>query len=78
MNACAKCGSSEIKIEFVPSGKLIDSSSLKNEKSEFIKSSEYDYYYQLTAAKDHLKKRCLSCGHVLRARTLDDKTTGDK
>lgn len=74
MENCKKCGSSEIETKFVTKGDLIDSSSISKVVSEFTNNSEYDYFYKVTAKKDHLRKRCLNCNYIFRVRTLDDKS----
>jgi hypothetical protein len=59
--SCGVCNSKDVKITFVKRNSLIDSSSFHRVDNEFISASEYDYYYKLTAAKDHILCRCNVC-----------------
>lgn len=62
---CVKCGSGNITTTYVPAGKLINSSSMVRVNDEFIRSSEYDYFYKLKAKIEHLLKKC-DCGYTWR------------
>ena len=70
---CEKCGSEDLDTQFVQYGQLIDSSSTRRVENEFIWCSEYDFFYKLSAAKDHLKITCGNCGYSYRTNTLDDR-----
>lgn len=76
MNNCIKCGGTEIHTRFVERGELIDRSSPNKVISEFTCNSEYDYFFKVTASKEHLKKSCRNCGYSWRERALDDSTVG--
>lgn len=73
MARCCKCDSSNVNAKFIQSGALINSSSLRNVNNEFIDSVEYDYFYKLTAKKDHLRFECGYCGYIWRENTKDAK-----
>ena len=63
MEYCYKCASEDINTKYVKDGELINSSSMQEIDNEFIRSSEYDYFYKLTAKKEHLLKSCRNCGY---------------
>ena len=69
MEYCYKCASEDINTKYVKDGELINSSSMQEIDNEFIRSSEYDYFYKLTAKKEHLLKSCRNCGYELRVNT---------
>lgn len=71
MEYCRKCGSNDILTTHIEKGKLIDSSSIKQVENEFIASSEYDFYYRLTANKEHLSRHCRNCQYDWREKTAD-------
>jgi hypothetical protein len=73
MKDCKKCGSNDIQTRYIEEGELIDSSSTCKVETEFVTSSEYDYFYQLTAKKGHLDKHCRNCQHGWLENTLDSK-----
>ena len=73
MSKCTKCGSEDILTRFVKYGELIDSSSTKRIENEFISSSEYDFFFQLKAKKDHLDKCCRCCQYNWCENTLDNQ-----
>lgn len=66
MDNCSKCGSDKIDTKYFKKGELITSSSFTKVDNEFVRSSEYDFYYKLTAEKEHLKKHCTNCSHKWR------------
>lgn len=70
--ACKKCGGTKITANHIKDGQLINSSSFKKIDNEFIRSSEYDYFYKLTANKEHLLKSCPTCSYSWRESTLDN------
>jgi len=59
---CDACGSDDVKKRFVAERSLIDSSSTRRIENEFIRCSEYDFFYKLTAEKDFLMCTCNECG----------------
>lgn len=69
---CAKCSEKDIVTKFIESGELIDSSSKKSVKNEFVSSSEYDFYFKLTAKKDHLHRHCRNCQYSWREKCADE------
>lgn len=69
---CPKCESDRILTRFVSDGELINSSSFNRIEDEFVTSVEYDFFYKLKAAKDHLKKHCGNCQYVWRISTADN------
>ncbi len=71
MKQCKKCGSEEIATNYFKPGDLITSSAREKSTSEFIHSSEYDYYWKLTAYKEHLRLYCNDCGHIWLTRCHD-------
>lgn len=64
---CSKCGSEKIKTRHVADGSLINSSSFDKVDNEFVRSSEYDYFFKLTAKMEHLLETC-ECGYSWRER----------
>ena len=70
---CPKCESDGILTRYVSGGALIDSSSYQKIENNYIKSSEYDFFFKLTAKKDHLQKHCGNCQYTWRVNTADDK-----
>jgi len=70
---CKKCDSADLVTRFVESGSLIDSSSLVMVNNDFVISSEYDFYWKLTANKDHLQKNCRNCQYSWRENCKDDE-----
>jgi len=64
---CLKCESGNIKTRHIPAGALINSSSLAKVENEFVRSSEYDYFFKLTAKTEHLLKTC-ECKYSWRVR----------
>ena len=69
MSECNKCGSEKTRQKYIPEGKLITASSLKKIDNEFIRSSEYDYYFSLISKKEHLFFNCIDCGYETRINT---------
>jgi len=69
MSECVKCHSDKVNVSYVPEGELIDSSSYKRVENDFITSSEYDFFFKLTAKKEHLHNKCNGCGYVWREST---------
>ena len=59
---CKKCRSSDVDINYIKDDELIDSSSIKKIETEFVSSSEYDFYFKLKAKKEHLLSTCGNCG----------------
>jgi uncharacterized Zn finger protein len=72
-NKCEKCGSESFSKRFIPYRSLINSSSTKKVSNEFIDCSEYDFFYKLTAGKDHLLLKCEECGFTERVNCIDTK-----
>lgn len=66
---CDKCGSMNVKTSYIKDGKLINPSSCEKIDNDFIQSSEYDYFYQLKAKKEHLSVICSNCGYETRKDT---------
>jgi hypothetical protein len=64
---CSKCNSQNIKTGYVGEGELVASSSQMKVDNEFVRSSEYDYFFKLTAKTEHLSKKC-ECGYSWRER----------
>jgi len=73
MMECKKCGAQELSTRYVRYGELITSSGSEWVNNEFVNSSEYDFFFKLTSAKDHLLVSCKKCGYAERARTSDDR-----
>ena len=71
MNNCPKCNYNDPVVTFIKDGGLITSSSFKRIDDEFVRSSEYSYYFKLTAKKDHLYKHCRECQYSWREKTSD-------
>jgi len=63
MHNCDKCCGADISTKYIKQGKLITSSSRVKIEDEFTSSSEYDFYFKLTAKKDHLHLHCMNCGY---------------
>ena len=70
---CEKCGSDDILVRYIEEGQLIDSSSFKKVENEFIKSSEYDMYFQLKAKKEHLHNHCRNCQYQSNTRVNNNE-----
>lgn len=66
MDACSKCGGTDLLVRHVANRQLIDHSSMRKVETEFITSDEYDFFYKLTAAKEHLLKHCRQCQYAWR------------
>ena len=64
---CPKCKSTKLTREFIPRGQYITGSARHRHTSPFVHSSEYDFFWKWTAAKDHFVVTCSSCGHKYRA-----------
>ena len=73
MNTCKKCGSEEVGTCYVKEGEHITSSCRSEHTSEFIYSSEYDFYWKWTACKEHLNHTCNDCGNNWLTKCLDAK-----
>ena len=73
MDKCIKCGGKELSIKHIPEGTLINSSSTRSVSDEFQYSVEYDFYYKVKAAKEHLNIICKTCGFSLRKNTIDNQ-----
>lgn len=71
MKSCNKCSSLNLSVSHVPEGRLIKSSSLSKIENEFIRSSEYELFYKLTANKEHLHFSCRECGFDWRENTAN-------
>ena len=71
MRTCSKCESHNVKTTYVDKGQIIDSSSIKKVENEFVTSSEYDFFFRLNAAKEHLHIKCDECGYDCRVNTLN-------
>lgn len=74
MNACPKCSGKNVVVAFIPKNSLINHSGRTEIETEFVTSSQYDFFWQHKAAKDHLKKHCRSCQYVWRESTADEVT----
>ena len=61
INSCSKCGNTDLLVRYIPRGQLIDHSSRYKVDNEFCYSNEYDFYWQVKSAKEHLTKHCRSC-----------------
>ena len=72
MNNCSKCDSGDILTRHVKQGELVDSSSRVEVEDEFISSSEYDFYYQLKAKKEHLHRHCRNCQYEWNENTVNN------
>ena len=68
---CKKCGSSDVGVKLIKEGQHITGSARNKSDSEFIRSSEYDFYWKWTAYKEHLLKSCNSCKNTWRTKCLD-------
>jgi len=68
---CVKCHSDDVNTSYVPEGDLINSSSYERVENEFVRSSEYDFCFQLKAKKEHLHFKCNECGYDWRESTMD-------
>jgi len=75
--SCAKCGSDDLCIKIQPEGLLITTSARGRHPSEFVYSSEYDYYWSHTVEKEHLLIHCRCCQHEWREACLDANRAGD-
>jgi len=73
MDNCKKCNSDDILTRFVEADELIDHSSHFKINDEFVSSSEYDFYFQLKAKKEHLNKHCRNCQYAWREDTADNR-----
>jgi len=71
MGNCCKCGSKDVLTGYVHDGECCDSSSDYEINNEFIYSTEYSYFYKLTAVKEHLYKVCRNCQYKWRENTKD-------
>ena len=60
-STCSKCGSDNILIRHIPEGAMINGSSRHEVETEFVASSEYEFFWKLTAKKEHLSKHCRCC-----------------
>ncbi len=58
---CEKCGSEDTNVNYRHKGELIANSARVKSKSEFHYSSQYDYYWKITAEKEHLDCHCRRC-----------------
>lgn len=72
MNTCPKCASEKIVVNFTHAGAMINHSGRHEIETEFVTSSEYDFFWKHKAAKDHLKKHCRTCQYVWRENTADE------
>jgi len=68
---CKKCGSDAINTKHINDGELINSSSLECINDEFLRSIEYEIYYQVKASKEHLAKKCKECGFGWRQNVIN-------
>jgi hypothetical protein len=71
MTDCKKCGSEEVTTKYIEKDEHITSSGRGKHPSEFIYSSEYDFYWKWTAEKEHLRKTCNDCGNEWLTKCLD-------
>lgn len=74
MKKCPKCGAGGVIPHYFPQGGLISTSSIAKVDNEFVQSSEYDYFYKLTAKIEHMWNRC-KCGYSWRE-CCNDKEEG--
>jgi hypothetical protein len=72
MNACPKCSGSDLFVTFTPKGVIINHSGRREIETEFVTSSQYDFYWQHKSAKDHLRKHCRTCQFQWRENTSDE------
>jgi len=70
---CVKCSSDDILIRYVKKGDIINTSSSKNLNNKYIISKEFDFFYQLSAKIEHLRKHCRCCQYYWREDTSDNK-----
>lgn len=61
MSNCPKCGNTDLVLKHTPKDSIVANSSTKAVETEFITSSEYDFYYKLTAKKEHIHCHCRTC-----------------
>ena len=69
---CTKCGSDDLLIRHQKAGAFITSTGRGKHPSEFVHSSEYDYYWTYTVDKDHLLIHCRCCQYEWRIACEDD------
>ena len=68
---CCKCRSKDLNTDFVAKGKLLTASARGRSPSEFIQSSEHDFFWAWSAKKDHLHITCRNCQYNWRQPTAD-------
>lgn len=71
--SCPKCSGADLHTRYIEKRTLLDHSSLRRVENEFVTSDEYDFFYKLTAAKDHLLHHCRRCQYAWRANTADSQ-----
>lgn len=73
VSKCKKCDSNDLVTKYVKDGELITSSSEVGIDDEFLKSSEYDFYFKITAKKEHLHKYCRNCQYSWNENTKNNQ-----
>ena len=66
---CSKCGNNDLYIKYRNKNELITSSWPRGKGTpdlEFLYYSEYDFYYKVVAAKEHLEIVCRTCQYKWR------------
>ena len=61
---CTKCGGTDTAVTYYPKGKLINHSANERSESEFHYSLQYNYYWNITADKEHLHVHCRRCQYA--------------
>ena len=69
---CTKCGSDDLLASIQEAGDFITSSARYRHPSEFVHSSQYDFYWTHTVGREHLLIRCRYCQHEWRTACEDD------
>jgi len=66
IRVCSKCGEHKVLSKYIAAGSVINSSSDRKYDTEFLTSSEYDFYYRIDAKIEHLHNTCRNCGYTWR------------
>lgn len=74
-NVCVKCSSDDLQVRYIPARKLINHSGRQRVETEFVTSDQYDFFWKLTAAKEHLHKHCRNCQYAWRENVAEQAQT---
>lgn len=72
-DTCPKCLSTDLAVKYYAKGEVITAQGRSRLETEFVTSSQFEFYYRYNAAKEHLAKSCRRCQYKWHENTADAK-----